>query len=60
MNKKRQTIESPLASAGNENKKVSISFCNPLNLLNILSSFVTLITLKILAIWGKIESADEL
>ena len=44
--------------AGNENMKVYISFCSPLNRLNILKSLVILNTLNILAIWGSAES-DE-
>ena len=50
INKNKHTIDKPLAKAGKENMNVSINFCRPLNLLNILSNLVTLSTLKILAI----------
>ena len=59
MKKNKQTMDSPFANAGSENTNVSINFCSPLNLLNILKSFVTLKTLKILAICGKIDIAEE-
>lgn len=59
MNRNKKTIESPLPKAGIENKNVSISFCNPLNLLNILSIFVTLMTLNILAICGRTDNAAD-
>lgn len=59
MKKNKQTIDKPFANAGSENMNVSINFCSPLNLLNILKSFVTLKTLKILAICGKIEIAED-
>ena len=49
-----------MPKAGIENMNVYINFWSPLNLLNIRRSFVTLITLKILAIWGRIDMADEL
>lgn len=52
-------MESPLARAGMEKMNVSISFCSPLNLLNILSNFVTRSTLKIRAIWGRIAKAED-
>ena len=50
INKNKLTIERPLAKAGREKIKVSMSFCKPLNLLNILNNLVTLRTLNILAI----------
>lgn len=57
INKNRLTIDKPLAKAGNENINVSISFWSPLNLLNIRNNLVTLKTLKIRAICGRIDKA---
>jgi hypothetical protein len=57
MNRNKQTIDNPRPSAGNEKIKVYISFCSPLNLLNILNSLVIRSTLKILAICGSIDKA---
>lgn len=51
--KNKHTIESPFPTAGSENINVSISFCIPYKLLNILRYFVILKILKILAIEGK-------